>query len=109
MKGLFTDTEMNSDNVKDRDSKIAFLQKAIDLTGLQLLHCHLTVSSPKTSLTKVFYFKPFFPALVLSQPMSAKPQKIVAGHEPERTNEWLQALAEAINRKVLFLHSFVYH
>ena len=38
MKGLFTDTEMNSDNVKDRDSKIAFLQKAIDLTGLQLLH-----------------------------------------------------------------------
>ena len=32
MKGLFTESEMNSDNVKDRDSKIAFLQKAIDLT-----------------------------------------------------------------------------
>lgn len=31
MKGLYTDAEMSSDNVKDKDSKIAFLQKLIDI------------------------------------------------------------------------------
>ena len=29
-----------------------------------------------------------------------KPAKVVAGHEPERTNEFLQALATAISSKV---------
>ena len=31
MNGLYNDDEMVSDNVKDKDSKIAFLQKAIDM------------------------------------------------------------------------------
>ncbi|TKC41500.1 hypothetical protein EI555_016127, partial [Monodon monoceros] len=31
MKGLYTDAEMKSDNVKDKDAKISFLQKAIDV------------------------------------------------------------------------------
>ena len=31
MKGLFTDNEMVSDNVKEKDSKLAFLQKVIDM------------------------------------------------------------------------------
>jgi len=39
-------------------------------------------------------------ALVLGKTIAAKPTKIVAGHEADRTNELLQALAEAINKKV---------
>ena len=68
MKGLFTEAEMNSENVKDRDSKVAFLQKSIDM---------VSIASKKS--------------------LSVKPNKIVAGHEPEKTNEFLQILATAIN------------
>ncbi|XP_071154460.1 TRAF3-interacting protein 1-like isoform X3 [Mytilus edulis] len=68
MKGLFTEAEMNSENVKDRDSKVAFLQKAVDMV-----------------------------AITTKKSMSVKPAKIVAGHEPEKTNEFLQLLATAIN------------
>ncbi|XP_053775275.1 TRAF3-interacting protein 1 isoform X2 [Desmodus rotundus] len=63
MKGLYTDAEMKSDNVKDKDAKISFLQKAIDVV-----------------------------VLVSGEPLSAKPARIVAGHEPERTNELLQRI-----------------
>ncbi|CAL1533157.1 unnamed protein product [Lymnaea stagnalis] len=71
MQGLFTESEMNSENVKEKNDKIAFLQKAIDIV-----------------------------VAVTGKPVSAKPIKIVAGHEPERTNEFLQALADAINKNV---------
>lgn len=70
MQGLFTEAELNSENVKDKDSKVAFLQKAIDMVSI----------ATKKSL-------------------SVKPSKIVAGHEPEKTNEFLQILAAAINLK----------
>jgi len=43
---------------------------------------------------------PAVAALVLGKTIAAKPTKIVAGHEADRTNELLQALAEAINKKV---------
>jgi len=39
-------------------------------------------------------------ALVIGKTVAAKPTKIIAGHEADRTNELLQALAEAINKKV---------
>lgn len=71
MNGLYKEEELNSENVKDKDSKIAFLQKAIDFT-----------------------------AMVTGKSMSVKPAKIVAGHEPEKTNEFLQCLAAAINKGV---------
>ncbi|XP_078332683.1 TRAF3-interacting protein 1-like isoform X3 [Crassostrea virginica] len=71
MNGLYKEEELNSENVKDKDSKIAFLQKAIDFT-----------------------------AMVTGKSLSVKPVKIVAGHEPEKTNEFLQSLAAAINKGV---------
>ncbi|KAL6101249.1 traf3ip1 [Pungitius sinensis] len=71
MKGLYGENEMKSDNVKDKDSKIVFLQKAIDVV-----------------------------MLVSGEPLGAKPARIVAGHEPEKTNELLQAMAKCCINKM---------
>ncbi|XP_036175327.1 TRAF3-interacting protein 1 isoform X5 [Myotis myotis] len=71
MKGLYTEAEMKSDNVKDKDAKISFLQKAIDVV-----------------------------AMVSGEPLSAKPARIVAGHEPERTNELLQRIGKCCLSKL---------
>uniref|UniRef100_UPI0037E8294D TRAF3-interacting protein 1 isoform X2 n=1 Tax=Semicossyphus pulcher TaxID=241346 RepID=UPI0037E8294D len=71
MKGLYGENEMKSDNVKDKDSKIVFLQKAIDVV-----------------------------MLVSGEPLAAKPVRIVAGHEPEKTNELLQAIAKCCLNKM---------
>ncbi|KAM4836336.1 TRAF3-interacting protein 1 isoform 2-T2 [Thomomys bottae] len=71
MKGLYTDAEMKSDNVKDKDAKISFLQKAIDVV-----------------------------VMVSGEPLSAKPARIVAGHEPERTNELLQMIGKCCLNKL---------
>ncbi|XP_029315467.1 LOW QUALITY PROTEIN: TRAF3-interacting protein 1-like [Cottoperca gobio] len=71
MKGLYEENEMKSDNVKDKDSKIVFLQKAIDVV-----------------------------MLVSGEPLGAKPARIVAGHEPEKTNELLQAMAKCCINKM---------
>ncbi|TKS67593.1 TRAF3-interacting protein 1 [Collichthys lucidus] len=71
MKGLYGENEMKSDNVKDKDSKILFLQKAIDVV-----------------------------MLVSGETLAAKPARIVAGHEPEKTNELLQAMAKCCLNKL---------
>ncbi|XP_056611632.1 TRAF3-interacting protein 1 isoform X3 [Triplophysa dalaica] len=71
MKGLYGEAEMKSDNVKDKDSKIAFLQMAIDVV-----------------------------MLVSGEPLAAKPARIIAGHEPEKTNELLQAIAKCCLNKL---------
>ncbi|KAK0140419.1 TRAF3-interacting protein 1 [Merluccius polli] len=71
MKGLYVENEMKSDNVKEKDSKIAFLQKAIDVV-----------------------------MLVSGETLAVKPARIVAGHEPERTNELLQAIAKCCLSKM---------
>ncbi|XP_025931393.1 TRAF3-interacting protein 1 isoform X3 [Apteryx rowi] len=70
MKGLYTDFELKSDNVKDKDAKISFLQKAIDAV-----------------------------VLVTGEPLSVKPARVVAGHEPEKTNELLQAIGKCCLNK----------
>ncbi|XP_063173960.1 TRAF3-interacting protein 1 isoform X5 [Candoia aspera] len=71
MKGLYTEAEMKSDNVKDKDAKIIFLQKAIDVV-----------------------------IMVTGEHLAVKPARVVAGHEPERTNEFLQAIAKCCLNKL---------
>ncbi|XP_068101401.1 TRAF3-interacting protein 1 [Hyperolius riggenbachi] len=71
LKGLYTEAELKSDNVKDKDAKISFLQKAIDVVSL-----------------------------VSGESLSVKPARIVAGHEPEKTNEFLQALGKCCLNKL---------
>lgn len=65
-QGLYTDEELNSGNIKDKDSKVAYLNKIINCVGVTL--------------------DAFVPA---------RPLKIVAGLEPEKTNVFLQMLARA--------------
>ncbi|KAK7068294.1 intraciliary transport [Halocaridina rubra] len=71
LDGLFSVEELSSDNIKDKDTKIAFLQKCIDATSL-----------------------------ATGQAFAVRPSKIVAGHDVDKTNEWLQALGKAITQKV---------
>uniref|UniRef100_A0AAG5CXT7 TRAF3-interacting protein 1 n=1 Tax=Anopheles atroparvus TaxID=41427 RepID=A0AAG5CXT7_ANOAO len=71
LDGLYTADELNSDNIKDRDSKMAFLQKLIDVVKL-----------------------------TTGQELKVRPSKVVAGLEPERTNELLQALGYALEQKL---------
>ncbi|XP_046971325.1 TRAF3-interacting protein 1 [Vanessa cardui] len=70
-KGLFEDVELISDNVKDRESKIIFLTKVISVI-----------------------------ATTTGKSLSVKPSKIVAGQEPDKTNELLQCLAFALDNKL---------
>ena len=57
--------------MKDKSLKMQFLQKAIDAT-----------------------------IFTIGKSLAARPSKIVAGHEPENTNIWLQAMAYAVRKKV---------
>ncbi|CAD7091247.1 unnamed protein product [Hermetia illucens] len=71
LEGLYSKTELISENIKDRDAKINFLQKLIDVIKL-----------------------------TTSKNISARPSKIVAGHEAEKTNELLQLIGFAIENKL---------
>jgi len=63
LEGLFEDHEKTSANVKEKEQKIVFLQKAIDAVGL-----------------------------AIGSQLAARPSKIIAGQEAEKTNEFLQYL-----------------
>ncbi|NXC67205.1 MIPT3 protein, partial [Anhinga anhinga] len=56
---------------QDKDAKISFLQKAIDAV-----------------------------VMVTGEPLSVKPARVVAGHEPEKTNEFLQAIGKCCLHKL---------
>lgn len=71
LNGLFSQDELNHENIKDRDSKIAFLDKLI-------------------SAVKI----------ITGIPLSVRATKIVAGHEATKTNELLQAIGHALDKKL---------
>ncbi|KXS17640.1 hypothetical protein M427DRAFT_54563 [Gonapodya prolifera JEL478] len=64
--GLYSDAELNSENVKEKDAKIAWLAKMADCI-----------------------------AFTLGEPVRLNPNKVVAGLDPEITNEFLQQLSRA--------------
>ncbi|BBM99191.1 TRAF3-interacting protein 1 [Marchantia polymorpha subsp. ruderalis] len=65
-RGLFTADELISTNIKEKESKVAYLWKIVDCVGI-----------------------------TLNTNVPARPLKIVAGLEPEQTNVFLQMLAAA--------------
>ena len=55
----------------DKEAKIKYLEKVIDCI-----------------------------AFAIGEPLGAKPSRIVSGQEPQKTNEFLQALAQVIDKKI---------
>jgi TRAF3-interacting protein 1 len=72
-EGLYGGVELDSGAVKEKESKIAWLSKIIQLTEL---------ANPNAD-----------------KKIAAKPNKIVAGLEPEVTNQWLQILSHCVATK----------
>jgi len=64
--GLYNAEELDAKSITEKDAKINFLVKLIQLTEL-----------------------------VVGEEIDVKPTKIVAGHEPEKTNLFLQAMFKA--------------
>jgi TRAF3-interacting protein 1 len=64
--GLFEGPELDSKSITEKDAKINFLTKLITLTEM-----------------------------MIGEELDVKPNKIVAGHEPEKTNQFLQAMFAA--------------
>ncbi|XP_055696153.1 TRAF3-interacting protein 1 [Lutzomyia longipalpis] len=71
LRGLYTADELKSENIRDRDAKIKFLEKLINIVEM-----------------------------VTKEELKVRPSKIVAGQEAEKTNELLQAIGMAIERKL---------
>ncbi|KAK5648328.1 hypothetical protein RI129_003220 [Pyrocoelia pectoralis] len=71
LKGLYSERELVSENVKEKDDKIAFLNKVIEAT--------------KT---------------ITGMDLGVRPSKVIAGFEPRETNLFLQAIGSALERKL---------
>ena len=71
LEGLFTEEELGIDISKDKEAKLAFLTKLIDVVKL-ITGINLTV----------------------------RPTKIISGLEPTKTNELLQAIGKALDKKI---------
>ncbi|KAI8612111.1 microtubule-binding protein MIP-T3-domain-containing protein [Chytriomyces sp. MP71] len=69
-RGLYDETEMNAENVKEKDAKVVYLFKMINMIGF-----------------------------VTNVDIKANPLKIVAGMDPEDTNSLLQLIAKVVLKK----------
>ncbi|XP_017755580.1 PREDICTED: TRAF3-interacting protein 1 [Eufriesea mexicana] len=71
LDGLYTEEELNSENIKNKESKLSYLSKLIDVVKLAT-GINLTVRA----------------------------SKIISGQEPTKTNELLQAIGKALDKKI---------
>ncbi|KAK9297934.1 hypothetical protein QLX08_008472 [Tetragonisca angustula] len=71
LDGLYTEEELNSENIKNKEAKLAYLTKLIDVVKLAT-GINLTVRA----------------------------SKIISGQEPTKTNELLQAIGKALDKKI---------
>ncbi|XP_035729411.1 TRAF3-interacting protein 1-like [Vespa mandarinia] len=71
LEGLFTEKELNSDNIKDKESKVAYLTKLIDVVKI-----------------------------ISGNNLTVRASKIVSGQEATKTNDLLQAIGKALDKKV---------
>ncbi|XP_033347972.1 TRAF3-interacting protein 1 [Bombus vosnesenskii] len=71
LDGLYTEEELNSENIKNKEAKLAYLTKLIDVVKL-ITGANLTVRA----------------------------SKIISGQEPAKTNELLQAIGKALDKKI---------
>ncbi|KAK0175216.1 hypothetical protein PV327_008982 [Microctonus hyperodae] len=80
LKNLFTDEESNSSNIKDKEAKLLYLNKLIDAVKL-----------------------------ITGNELSVRPSKIISGQEPIKTNEFLQAIGRALDKKVSSTEAIEYY
>lgn len=94
LEELYTDDELNAENIKDREAKMKFLQKLIDVTS--------KLTQSVSQLTIKYSFNAFIVdlELVTEKELPVKSSKIVAGLEADRTNELFQAIAFALENKL---------
>ncbi|CAK9807853.1 TRAF3-interacting protein 1 [Anthophora plagiata] len=71
LDGLYTEEELNSENIKNKEAKLAYLTKLIEVVKLAT-GFNLTVRA----------------------------SKIISGQEPSKTNELLQAIGKALDKKI---------
>ncbi|PBC34445.1 TRAF3-interacting protein [Apis cerana cerana] len=71
LNGLYSEEELNSENIKNKEAKLAYLTKLIDVVKL-ITGINLTVRA----------------------------SKIISGQEPTKTNELLQAIGKALDKKI---------
>ncbi|KAG7202969.1 hypothetical protein KM043_010106 [Ampulex compressa] len=71
LEGLFTEEELHSENIKDKEGKLAYLTKLIDVVKL-----------------------------ISGSNLTVRASKIISGQEPTKTNELLQAIGKALDKKV---------
>ncbi|XP_018301770.1 TRAF3-interacting protein 1 isoform X2 [Mycetomoellerius zeteki] len=71
LEGLFSEEELNSDNIKDKEAKLIFLTKLIDVVKL-----------------------------ISGANLMVRASKIISGQEPTKTNQLLQAIGKALDKKI---------
>ncbi|KZC06478.1 PREDICTED: TRAF3-interacting protein 1 [Dufourea novaeangliae] len=71
LDGLYTEHELNSENINNKEAKLAYLTKLIDVVKLTT-GANLTVRA----------------------------SKIISGQEPTKTNELLQTIGKALDKKI---------
>lgn len=75
--------------------------------------CHLNCYSPWTKSKTIFFsvkwLSYFLIEVITGTNLTVRPAKIIAGHEPSKTNELLQAIGRALDKKVSAQCSTKYH